>query len=122
MFRASPLGSQNLYSGGQRRSPQQTGLLTATESHGFPIDLIRFSIQAEKRKKKQYYTPQSSYVAYHSAPLVSINHRDVIVLDELFLNEQMTEIVEDIELTLEQLLPTPCWDDDPFEEAIDALL
>ncbi|MGB2926591.1 MAG: hypothetical protein WBB82_14930 [Limnothrix sp.] len=88
----------------------------------FPIDLIRHSIKAEKRKKKQVYTPQNVGYIDHAAPLISINHRDVIILDELFLTEDATEIFDDINRMLQQFVPTPCWEDDPFEKVVSKLL
>lgn len=89
-------------------------LLTFAHDQGFPIDLIRFSIQAEKRKSKKYHTPQASYSLLYAAPLISINHRDVDVLDELFLRDDMADIEREITEVLQQFVPEPCWEDDLF--------
>ncbi|OKH14218.1 hypothetical protein NIES208_13975 [[Limnothrix rosea] IAM M-220] len=97
------------------RSPTGLGFDKNPTDHSFPIDLIRFSIRAEKRKKNKYHTPQASYSPQHAAPLISINHRDVTTLDELFLRDDIAEIANDINIVLQKFLPAPCWEDDPFE-------
>ena len=85
----------------------------------FPIDLVRFSIRAEKRKKSSKRgglgNDIASDILQHAAPLISINRQDVTTLDELFWREDITEITADIEQMLQSFLPAPCWDDDPFD-------
>ncbi len=117
MFRSTlpPSRNSTINTPQSRRSPIGFGLDRGFDEDSFPIDLIRFSIRAEKRKKKTYHTPQASYIYQHAAPLISINHRDVATLDELFLRDDITEIADDINVVLEKFLPAPCWEDDPFE-------
>lgn len=85
----------------------------------FPIDLVRFSIRAEQRKELSKQDQVAQFIAsdllQHAAPLISINHQDVTILDELFWREDITEIAADIEQMLASFLPAPCWDDDPFD-------
>ena len=124
MFRSSQPSSQpnNHSVADNRRSPQGFGLRNGDGDGSFPIDLIRFSIQAEKRKSKKEKIPTSRYISPHAAPLISINRRDVTTLDEFFLRDDITEIAKDINLALEQILPTPCWEDDPFDVAVQILI
>ena len=85
----------------------------------FPIDLVRFSIRAEKRKQSSKRDSAANFIAsdilQHAAPLISINRQDVTTLDELFWRDDIAEIADDIEQMLESFLPAPCWDDDPFD-------
>ncbi|AFY38135.1 hypothetical protein Lepto7376_1807 [[Leptolyngbya] sp. PCC 7376] len=97
------------------RSPIKFGFSTGGNDGSFPIDLIRFSIQAEQRKPRKQRPSQNTYISPHAAPLISINRRDVTTLDELFLRDDITEIANEISIVLEQILPTPCWEDDPFD-------
>ena len=124
MFRSSqpPSHPNNNSVTNSRRSPQEFGLSSGGGDGSFPIDLIRFSIQAEKRKSKKDKIPTSSYISPHAAPLISINRRDVTMLDEFFLRDDISEIAKDINIALEQLLPTPCWEDDPFDMAVKILI
>jgi hypothetical protein len=115
MFRTSLPSSKQWVVNHSDELQSSPTLLTFAHDQGFPIDLIRFSIQAEKRKSKKYHTPQASYSLLYAAPLISINHRDVHVLDELFLRDDMVEIEREIEGVLEKFMPEPCWDEDLFE-------
>lgn len=119
MFRVSPLSQSQPSS---PRSTRQESVFSDVEQtsptdQGFPIDLIRFSIQAEKRKKQQNFTAIATYnyELAHAAPQSSLNYRDVIVLDGLFLREDMPEIAGDVDQMLGRFMPAPCWDDDAFE-------
>lgn len=86
-----------------------------TRDDSFPIDLIRFSIKAEQRKRQQPQTSyQNNFSNIYAAPLISINHRDVTTLDDLFLGEEIQEIFDDVNGMLQQLTPALCWDEDPF--------
>lgn len=96
------------------KEPFNASRPSATKDDCFPIDLIRFSIKAEQRKKHRHHTPQGYMSNVHAAPLISINHRDVTTLDDLFLGEDIQEIFEDVNKMLKQLMPAPCWDEDPF--------
>lgn len=124
MFRTSPPDEGKRRSNRSGRGQFSTGAnrLLSVKDESFPLDLIRFSIKAEQKKRRQHYTPQAHYYLGHAAPLISINHRDVKILDELFLREDIGDIVGDVEAMLKQVLPAPCWEDDPFEAVIQELL
>lgn len=117
MFRASPLPHRQQSLTNTPR--QDASIAVPSRSVGFddsfPIDLIRYSIEAEKRKKHQSHAFQLHYASFHAAPLISLNHRDVVVLDELFVREDMSEIVADVDGMLARFMPAPCWEDCPFE-------
>lgn len=119
MFRVSPPSqSQQSLSRSVRQEAEPSVVeQTAAPDQSFPIDLIRFSIQAEKRKKQNNsaVTPTYNYELAHAAPQSSLNYRDVIVLDGLFLRDDMPEIAGDVDQMLGRIMPAPCWDDDAFE-------
>lgn len=103
------------------REPFNAASQSPTRDDSFPIDLIRFSIKAEQRKKHRHHTPQGYVSNIHAAPLISLNHRDVTTLDDLFLGEGIQEILDDVNRMLKQLMPAPCWDEDPFALAAELL-
>lgn len=120
MFRASPPSqSQSNVPRSVRQESAFSGVEQASApDQSFPIDLIRFSIQAEKRKKQNNNSAVTSTYNYelaHAAPQSSLNYRDVMVLDGLFAREDMPEIAGDVDQMLGRFMPAPCWDDDAFE-------
>jgi hypothetical protein len=51
----------------------------------------------------------------YAAPLSSLKERDVKALSVWFEREDMGEIATDVTCRLRQLIPEPCWEDDPFD-------
>jgi hypothetical protein len=117
MFRTSPsIQSKRVVTRPDRSRDQLNATRQSpTRDDSFPIDLVRFSIKAEQRKKHQRQAfHQSDLSNVHASPLISINPRDVTTLDDLFLGEDIQEIFDDVKVMLQQLTTTPCWDEDPF--------
>ncbi len=50
----------------------------------------------------------------HASPLMPLRDRDLKVLVELFTQEEIESIEEDIRCNLMRRAPEPCWEDDPF--------
>ncbi len=50
----------------------------------------------------------------HASPLMPLRERDLKVLMELFTQEEIEAIEEDILWNLTRRAPEPCWEDDPF--------
>ena len=80
-----------------------------------------YTLFSQRKKKQQHKSQQYSafvdHLDFHAAPLISINHRDVKTLDELFLRHDIAEVLDDVNVALRKFLPAPCWEDDPFELA-----
>jgi hypothetical protein len=51
----------------------------------------------------------------YAAPLSSLKERDVKALSVWFEREDIGEIAADVTCRLLQLVPEPCWEDDPFD-------
>lgn len=50
----------------------------------------------------------------YASPLMPLRDRDLQVLMELFTQEEIEAIEEDILWNLTRRAPEPCWEDDPF--------
>jgi hypothetical protein len=51
----------------------------------------------------------------HAAPLIPLRERDAKVLDELFTQDEIEAIEEDILDNLLWRYPEPCWEEEPFD-------
>ena len=84
--------------------------------------LQRVAERGELRKQRSGWqrwdtlTPAAGYVCFNYAdPLSPLKERDETALMELFQADFMETIEADISHCLLQLLPEPCWEDDPLE-------
>jgi hypothetical protein len=50
-----------------------------------------------------------------ASPLSSLRDRDLAVLEDLFVRQDINAIEADLTQMLLRLLPAPCWEEDPFE-------
>ncbi|WP_228035007.1 hypothetical protein [Oculatella sp. LEGE 06141] len=53
------------------------------------------------------------YISY-AAPLMPLRERDMKAMAELFDHDEIEAIEANITASLCNMLPEPCWDDDPF--------
>jgi hypothetical protein len=92
-------------------------------------ELLQYSSKALLRKREEsqgsqqdanHLSPSNWYAAEldlsisNASLLMPLRERDMAVLTELFEDNEMGAIEADVLQNLRQLLPAPCWEDDPF--------
>lgn len=101
---------------------QQGYLLPETFKQEVPSEeleaLRQAALQGEiqkARSKRHQDTAESEQFSGHAQPISPLRERDINALSDLFQRADMFEVEADINSRLLQLLPEPCWEDDPFD-------
>lgn len=85
------------------------------ESDASLAELIRFSSKAAQKKPLRSLKTPPSPKSQPDSHLMPLRERDVEVLSNLFMQDEIEDIEADILHNLHQRYPEPCWEDDPLD-------